>query len=115
MNAAAAEKKQAKTSKTSLQQEKSETGPTLLPKPDGANSDALSKIISSASAPGDGGSSSTNPTNSRTAHLSHLIQTSKIQLQPVIGKRNDKYEQEADRVADQVMSMPAPTIRRKPT
>lgn len=31
-----------------------------------------------------------------------------------IGQPDDKYEQEADRVAEQVMSMPDPTIQRKP-
>jgi hypothetical protein len=31
-----------------------------------------------------------------------------------IGQSNDKYEQEADRIADQVMRMPEPSIQRKP-
>ena len=38
-----------------------------------------------------------------------------IQPEFKIGQPNDKYEQEADRVADQVMRMPDPTVQRKPT
>jgi hypothetical protein len=38
-----------------------------------------------------------------------------IQAKLKIGQPNDKYEQEADRVADQVMSMPDPKIQRAPT
>lgn len=38
-----------------------------------------------------------------------------IDIQPKlkIGKSNDQYEQEADRVADQVMRMPAPQVQRQ--
>lgn len=41
---------------------------------------------------------------------------SKIHLQTKlkIGNSNDKYEQEADRVAEQIMRMPEPVIKRKP-
>ena len=38
-----------------------------------------------------------------------------IQAKLKIGAPNDKYEQEADRVADQVMRMPDPAVRLKPT
>jgi len=38
-----------------------------------------------------------------------------IQAKLKIGDPNDKYEQEADRVADQVMRMPEPNIRLKPS
>lgn len=38
-----------------------------------------------------------------------------IQTKLKIGQPNDKYEQEADRVADQVMNMPEPEVRQKPT
>ncbi len=38
----------------------------------------------------------------------------KIQPKLKIGAPNDKYEQEADRVADQVMSMPEPAAQRQP-
>ena len=38
-----------------------------------------------------------------------------IQAKLTIGQPNDKYEQEADRVAEQVMSMPDPQIQRAPT
>lgn len=39
---------------------------------------------------------------------------STVQPKSRIGQPNDKYEQEADRVADQVMRMPEPTIQRQP-
>ncbi len=38
-----------------------------------------------------------------------------IQAKLKIGAPDDKYEQEADRVADQVMRMPDPQVRLKPT
>lgn len=40
-----------------------------------------------------------------------------ISLQPKlkINEPNDQYEQEADRMAEQVMRMPKPTVQRKPT
>jgi hypothetical protein len=38
-----------------------------------------------------------------------------IQTKLRIGRPGDRYEQEADRVADQVMRMPPPDIQRKPT
>lgn len=43
--------------------------------------------------------------------------TSSLPIQPKlkIGAPNDKYEQEADRVADQIMRMPEPGLQRKPT
>ncbi len=113
MYAAAAEK-QNKTSKTSLQQDKNEMGPTLLRKPDSADSDALSKIISSASSPGDGGASSTNPANSQTAHLSHLIQTSRIQPKHKVSLPGVRYERKADNKADAVMRAPMGNFRARP-
>lgn len=38
-----------------------------------------------------------------------------IQAKLKIGQPNDKYEREADAIADKVMRMPAPEIRPKPT
>ncbi len=38
-----------------------------------------------------------------------------LQARLKIGQPNDKYEQEADRLANTVMRMPDPTIQRKPT
>ncbi len=38
-----------------------------------------------------------------------------IQTKLVIGEPDDKYEQEADRVADQVMRIPGPALQPKPT
>ena len=37
-----------------------------------------------------------------------------IQAKLKVGQPNDKYEQEADRVADEVMSMPEPEVQRQP-
>jgi hypothetical protein len=37
-----------------------------------------------------------------------------VQARLKIGQRDDKYEQEADRIADQVMRMPDPVVQRKP-
>ena len=44
-----------------------------------------------------------------------LFASGAIQAKLKIGQPNDKYEQEADRVADQVMNMPEPEVRQKPT
>ena len=38
-----------------------------------------------------------------------------VQTKLKIGQPGDRYEQEADRVADQVMRMPDPGIQRQPT
>ncbi len=38
-----------------------------------------------------------------------------IQAELTIGRPDDEYEREADRVADEVMRMPEPAIRRSPT
>ncbi len=38
-----------------------------------------------------------------------------IQAKLKIGQPNDKYEQEADRISEQVMRMPEPEIQRTPT
>ena len=38
-----------------------------------------------------------------------------IQPKLIIGQPNDKYEQEADRVAEQIMRLPEQPIQRKPT
>ena len=38
-----------------------------------------------------------------------------FQAKLTIGQPDDEYEQEADRVADQVMRMPEPGIQRQPT
>lgn len=44
--------------------------------------------------------------------VNHSI-SSVIQPKLIIGKPNDKYEQEADRVADEVMRMPDPNVQRQ--
>lgn len=44
-----------------------------------------------------------------------MMQSGALQAKLRIGQPNDKYEQEADRVADQVMRMPKPGVQRKPT
>jgi hypothetical protein len=44
-----------------------------------------------------------------------LLKSGWIQAKPTINQPNDAYEQEADRVADQIMRMPEPAIQPKPT
>lgn len=46
--------------------------------------------------------------------VQRLLQSGHIQAKLTIGQPNDKYEQEADRVADQVMRMPEPQVQRQP-
>lgn len=55
---------------------------------------------------------------SQTAHVQHkqigqILRNNTIQAKLSIGQANDKYEQEADRVAEQVMSMPEPKTQRQ--
>jgi hypothetical protein len=38
-----------------------------------------------------------------------------VQAKPKIGRPGDRYEQEADRIAAQVMRMPEPGLQRQPT
>ncbi len=45
----------------------------------------------------------------------HTVTPTMIQPKLTIGQPNDKYEQEADRVAEQVMRIPNPAIQLKPT
>jgi hypothetical protein len=47
--------------------------------------------------------------------VTHLIQTNLIQAKLSVSQPNDRYEQEADRVADTVMRMPDPVIQRQPS
>jgi len=64
------------------------------------------------------------PTNRNVMFLQRTIGNQAVQqlyksgyFQPKlkIGQPNDKYEQEADRVAEQVMNMSIPNVQRKPT
>jgi hypothetical protein len=45
--------------------------------------------------------------------VSQLLRSSSIQAKLTIGEPGDQYEQEADRVAEQVMRMPAPDVQSK--
>ena len=47
--------------------------------------------------------------------VQRIIQSGAIQAKLKIGQPDDIYEQEADRVAEQVMRMPEPGIQLKPT
>jgi hypothetical protein len=47
--------------------------------------------------------------------VQRLFRLGLIQAKLTINKPNDIYEQEADRVANQVMRMPEPTIQPKPS
>ncbi len=46
--------------------------------------------------------------------VAQLYRPGFLQAKLTIGQANDIYEQEADRVADQVMRMPEPAIQAKP-
>lgn len=48
------------------------------------------------------------------AEIRRILRSIGAQAKLTIGQPNDKYEQEADRVADQVMAMPDPGIQRQP-
>jgi hypothetical protein len=55
----------------------------------------------------------------QASHVQHkqigqILRNNTIQAKLTIGQPNDKYEQEADRVADQVMAMPDPKLQRQP-
>lgn len=45
--------------------------------------------------------------------IGQILRSDMLQAKLTIGEPNDKYEQEADRVADQVMSMPEPGLQRQ--
>jgi hypothetical protein len=45
--------------------------------------------------------------------LGQILRNDTLQAKLSIGQPNDKYEQEADRVADKVMSMPDPELQRQ--
>ena len=47
------------------------------------------------------------------AQIRELLRPPRLQAKLTIGQPNDKYEQEADRVADEVMRMPEPRIQRQ--
>ena len=48
------------------------------------------------------------------AEVLHILRSTGAQARLTIGQSNDKYEQEADRVADQVMTMPDPKLQCQP-
>ncbi len=47
------------------------------------------------------------------AHIRQVLRPPRVQAKLTIGQPNDKYEQEADRVADEVMRMPEPRLQRQ--
>ena len=47
------------------------------------------------------------------ARVRHILRSPTLQPKLKIGRPNDKYEQEADRVADEVMRMPDPRLQRQ--
>ncbi len=52
--------------------------------------------------------------HTRQSEIRHILQGSGIQPKLNIGQPDDKYELEADMVADQVMRMPIPVIQTQP-
>ena len=53
--------------------------------------------------------------SAQRARIRQILHGPCVQTKLTIGPDNDKYEREADRVADQVMRMPDPNLFRKPT
>ena len=49
------------------------------------------------------------------ADTRRILRGPRLQAKLTIGAPNDVYEQEADRVADQVMAMPAPQVQAAPS
>ncbi|HUV92287.1 MAG TPA: DUF4157 domain-containing protein [Anaerolineales bacterium] len=47
------------------------------------------------------------------AEIHRILRSTGAQVKLTIGRLSDKYEQEADRVADQVMAMPDPKLQRQ--
>jgi len=48
------------------------------------------------------------------AEIHRILRSTGAQAKLTVGQPNDKYEQEANRVADQVMAMPDPKLQRQP-
>jgi hypothetical protein len=107
--------KQNKTSAATRQSKHNIDSQTLQRKSNGQDAEALSQSISNSTPVNALSFSSGTNLNSQSSHLSHLVKNSPIQAKLNIGKQNDRYEQEADKVADEVMRMPEPRIQPKPT
>ena len=93
------------SSSAAAARQQADRGGPLLQRKKGNETDALSRIISS----GRPVNSYTTPVdsrpNSKTGQLISLLQRSKVQPRLKVGKPNDKYEREADDLADRVMTM----------
>ena len=48
------------------------------------------------------------------AAMRKILRTDEVQAKTDIGEPDSKYEQEADRIADQVIAMPDPKLQRQP-
>lgn len=57
--------------------------------------------------------SSSKTSRRQRSSIRNILNANSIQTKLTIGQPNDRYEQEADRVADQVMHMPAPELKRQ--
>jgi len=90
-------------------------GGPLLQRKAAGETDALSRIISSGRPVNAYGPPADSNPDSKTGQLISLVQRTKVQPKLTVGRPNDKYEQEADSVAERVMRMPGPQIRPKPT
>jgi len=57
---------------------------------------------------------STNPAAQiQRAQIRHVLRSPQVQAKLTIGQPNDKYEQEADILADEVMRLPEPGVQRQ--
>jgi peptidoglycan hydrolase-like protein with peptidoglycan-binding domain len=104
MYALASANKQNTTSTGTRQNKHNTDSVTLQRKSNGRDAEALSQSISGSTPVNAFHFSSGTNLHSQSSHLSHLVQNSSIQAKLKIGKPNDKYEQEADRVAQQIMN-----------
>jgi len=88
---------------------------TLQRKTNGRDSEALAQALAKGSPTNPSSLPSEVNVNSPSNHLSHLVQTSSIQPKLKIGKPNDGFEQEADQMADKVMTFPSTGIQTSTT
>lgn len=55
-----------------------------------------------------------NIKHNQQPQIRNILRSPAVQPKLTVGQPNDKYEQEADHVADQVMAMPDPKLQRQP-
>lgn len=108
MHATASKQSESTSSTAQPKQAQDSSHLTLQRKSNGHDSEALGQML----AQGNPGSSSHGSpaihANSPSIQLSRLVKTATVQPKLKIGKPNDRFEQEADQMADKVMAFPSP-------